>query len=54
MSKTTRLVIYVTPELKRKLKDLAKAAKPETSSSKMAAYLIELGIREYAYEEDMD
>ena len=48
--KTTRLTIYVPETLKEKLTRLAKEAKPPTSKTRLALYLIELGLREYLEE----
>lgn len=48
--KKTRLTIYTSQNLKDRLKNLAEEARPPTSTTKFAAYLIELGLREYTDE----
>lgn len=47
---TTRLTIYVPNSLKERLSKLAKEAKPPTSKTKLALYLIKLGLHEYVEE----
>ena len=42
-----RLTIRMSKEYKKTLEEHAKAAKPPTSTSRLALYLIELGLREY-------
>jgi hypothetical protein len=42
-----RLTIRMSKEYKKTLEDHAKEAKPPTSTSKLALYLIGLGLKEY-------
>jgi hypothetical protein len=45
-----RLTIRMSKEFKETLAKYAEAAKPPTSTSRLALYLIELGLREYTEE----
>ena len=44
MEDTVKMTLYVSPELKEKVKDMAKESAIQTSTSNFAAYLLKLGI----------
>lgn len=51
MEDTVKLTIYVTPELKEQIKEMAKENSIVTSTSNFAVYLITLGIAVHSGED---
>lgn len=44
MEETVKMTLYVSPELKEQVKEMAKEMTIQTSTSNFAAYLLKLGI----------
>ena len=51
MENTIKMTLYVAPELKEQVKDMAKEMTIQTSTSNFAVYLLKLGIAMHNGEE---